>query len=218
MDLKVNKNYIWVYFITFFALWCIRELLLVQYLDLMDSVPRAITSAVIKVVIWIIPVLLLVKVMEKEVPLSYLGLRQNFRNGLKWTGWASLVFISYFVILNFTILDNNVDFRIGFNEWLNTILLVGITEEIVFRGFLLRKLMDSFKFWIANTITSLLFISIHFPIWFYKGLFEFPYILTTSLTVFILSIIFGYVYKKSGSLWSVIVIHSLYNLLVSLFY
>ncbi|WP_430354614.1 CPBP family intramembrane glutamic endopeptidase [Viridibacillus arvi] len=184
----------------------------------MDSVPRAITSAVIKVVIWIIPVLLLVKVMEKEVPLSYLGLRNNFRNGLKWTGWASLVFISYFVILNFTILDNNVDFRIGFNEWLNTILLVGITEEIVFRGFLLRKLMDSYKFWIANTITSLLFISIHFPIWFYKGLFEFPYILTTSLTVFILSIIFGYVYKKSGSLWSVIVIHSLYNLLVSLFY
>ncbi|MGF9977994.1 CPBP family intramembrane glutamic endopeptidase [Viridibacillus arvi] len=184
----------------------------------MDSVPRAITSAIIKVVIWIIPVLLLVKVMEKEVPLSYLGLRHNFSNGLKWIGWASLVFISYFVILNFTILDNNVDFRIGFNEWLNTILLVGITEEIVFRGFLLRKLMDSFKFWIANTITSLLFISIHFPIWFYKGLFEFPYILTTSLTVFILSIIFGYVYKKSGSLWSVIVIHSLYNLLVSLFY
>ena len=80
MDLKVNKNYIWGYFITFFALWCIRELWLVQYLDLMDSVPRAITSAVIKVVIWIIPVLFLVKVMEKGDPLSYLGLRHNLRN------------------------------------------------------------------------------------------------------------------------------------------
>ena len=101
---------------------------------------------------------------------------------------------------------------------LNIILLVGITEEIVFRGFLLKKLMNSFKFWIANTITSVLFVSIHFPIWFYKGLYEFPSILTASLTVFILRVIFGYVYKKSGSLWSVIVIHSLYNLLVSLFY
>uniref|UniRef100_UPI00403F8EAF CPBP family glutamic-type intramembrane protease n=1 Tax=Niallia sp. XMNu-256 TaxID=3082444 RepID=UPI00403F8EAF len=48
----------------------------------------------------------------------------------------------------------------GFNEWLNTILLVGVTEEIVFRGFLLRKLMGSFKFWVANTITSLLFVFI----------------------------------------------------------
>jgi uncharacterized protein len=184
----------------------------------MNAVPRAITSAVVKVVIWIIPVLLLVKIMEKDGPFSYLGLRHNFITGLKWAGWGSLVFISYFVILHFAILDNNVDFRIGFNEWLNTILLVGLIEEIVFRGFLLRKLLDSFRFWIANTITSLLFVSIHFPIWFYKGLFEFPYILTASLTAFILGIIFGYVYKKSGSLWSVIVIHSLYNLLVSLFY
>ncbi|WP_438824400.1 lysostaphin resistance A-like protein [Bacillus sp. JJ1533] len=96
-------------------------------------------------------------------------------------------------------------------------LLVGITEEIVFRGFLLRKLMDSFRFWIANTITSFLFVSIHFPIWFYKGLFEFPYILSSIISVFVMGIIFGFVYKKSNSLWSVIIIHSLYNLLASLF-
>ena len=83
IDLKVNKNYIWIYFITFFALWCIRELWLVHYLDLMDSVPRALTSAIIKIVIWVIPVIILVKLMEKSVPFSYLRLRHNFRKGLK---------------------------------------------------------------------------------------------------------------------------------------
>ncbi|WP_163582851.1 CPBP family intramembrane glutamic endopeptidase [Gracilibacillus saliphilus] len=217
MLLKPNKNYIWVYFIIFFALWCAREIWLVQYLDMMDSIPRAITSAVIKIVIWVIPVIFLVKVMEKSNPLSYLRLRHNFKKGLKWVGWLSLVFIFY-LIFNLTVLKNDFDFQMGFNEWLNTILLVGITEEIVFRGFLLRKLMDSYKFWIANTITALLFVSIHFPIWFYKGLFEFPYILGSILTAFVLGILFGFVYKKSNSLWSVIIIHSLYNLLVSLFY
>jgi membrane protease YdiL (CAAX protease family) len=156
--------------------------------------------------------------MEKIDPSSYLGLRHNFRKGLKWTGGVSLAFISYFVVLNIIVLENDIDFQIGFEEWLNTILLVGITEEIVFRGFLLRKFMDSYRFWIANTITSLLFVSIHFPIWFYKGLFEFPYILRSIITVFGLGIIFGFVYKKSNFLWSVIIIHSLYNLLVSLFY
>lgn len=190
---------------------------MVQYLDLMDTVPRAITSATIKIVIWVIPVILLVKIMEKSKPFSYLQLHHNFRKGLKWTGWISLALMFYFVI-NLIVFKNNIDFQIGFNGWLNTILLVGITEEIVFRGFLLRKLMDSFKFWIANTITALLFVSIHFPIWFYKGLFEFPYILNSILTVFMLSIIFGFVYKKSKSLWSVIIIHSLYNFLVLLFY
>lgn len=182
----------------------------------MDPVPRAIISATIKIVIWVIPVILLVKIMEKSQPFSYLQLHHNFRKALTWIGWVSLVLLFYLVI-NLIVLNNNIDIQIGFNGWLNTILLVGITEEIVFRGFLLRKLMDSFRFWIANTITSLLFVSIHFPIWFYKGLFEFANILSSILTLFILGIIFGFIYKKSNSLWSVILIHSLYNLLVLLF-
>lgn len=201
----------------FFALWCIRELWLVQYLDMMNSIPRGITSAIIKITIWVIPVMFLVKIMEKDNPLSYLGLRHNFKKGLRWVSWVSLVFILY-LFFNLTVLKNDIDFQMGFSKWLNTILLVGVTEEIVFRGFLLRKLMDTYKFWIANTITSLLFVSIHFPIWLYKGLFEYPFILSSILTAFVLGIIFGFVYKKSNSLWSVIIIHSLYNLLVSLFY
>ncbi|MCR8656876.1 CPBP family intramembrane glutamic endopeptidase [Paenibacillus endoradicis] len=213
----MNKKYIWVYFIIFYALWWVKELWLVQYLDLMDPVSRAITSATIKIVIWVIPVILLVKFIEKSKPFSYLQLHHNFRKGLKWTCYVSLALIFYFLIINLIVLKNNIDFQIGINGWLNTILLVGITEEIVFRGFLLRKLMDSYRFWKANTITALLFVLIHFPIWFYKGLFEFPYILSSILTVFVLSIIFGFVYKKSNSLWSVIIIHSFYNLLVVLF-
>lgn len=183
----------------------------------MDSVPRAITSAALKIVIWVIPVILLVKIIEKSNPLTYLGLCHSFRKGLKWAGWVSLAFIAYFVVLNLTVLKNNIDFQIGFNEWLNTIILVGITEEIVFRGFLLRKLMDSFRFWTANIITALLFASIHFPIWLYKGL-SFPYMLSSAITAFVLGIIFGFLYKKSNSLWSAIIGHSLYNLLVSIFY
>lgn len=215
--IRSNKTYIWVYFILFYALWCLRELWFVQYLDLMDPVPRALISAVIKIAIWVVPVILLIKIVEKSKPLSYLRLRQNVGKGLKWAGWGSLVLVLYFVI-NLVVLKNDIDVQLGIHKWLNTILLVGITEEIVFRGFLLRKLMDSFRFWIANTITALLFVSIHFPIWIYKGLFEFPFILSTIITVFVLGLIFGFVYKKSGSLWSVINIHSLYNLIVSLFY
>lgn len=188
------------------------------YLDMMNSVPRAVISAMIKIIIWVIPVIILVKMVEKSNPFSYLGLRHHFRKGVKWAGWLSLVFITYFIVLHLLVLKNDIDFQIGFNEWLNTILLVGITEEIVFRGFLLRKLMEFYSFWKANIMTSLLFVSIHFPIWFYKGLFEFPYILSSIITAFVLGLIFGFIYKKTNSLWSVIIIHSLYNLLVSIFY
>lgn len=101
----------------------------------MEPVPRAITSATIKIVIWVIPVILLVIIMEKSKPFSYLQLHHNFRKSLKWTGWVSLALILFYFVINLIVLNNNIDFQIGFNGWLNTILLVGITEEIVFRGF-----------------------------------------------------------------------------------
>lgn len=189
-----------------------------QYIELLNSVPQAIMSALIKIVIWMIPVILFVKFVEKRKPFIYLGLRQHFNKGLQWAGWSSVILISFYFLLNFVVLDHPFNLQLSFNTWLNTIILVGFTEEIVFRGFLLKKLNETYHFWLANIITSLLFVSIHFPIWFYKGLFVFPNILSPILTVFLISIIFGVIYQKSNSLWSVIILHSLYNLLVSLFY
>lgn len=200
----------------FFIIWCIRETWLVQYLEMMDSVPKALTSAAIKIIIWIIPVILLVKVMENSNPFSYLGFRNHVKSGLKWAGWIALILLSYLVLNIF--LNKTITFQLELHEWLNVVLLAGITEETVFRGFMLRKLMDSFRFWKANIITAFLFVSIHFPIWFYKGLFEFPYILNSILTTFVLSLIFGFIFMKSKSLWSVVIIHSLYNLLVLIIY
>ncbi|MFD2045545.1 CPBP family intramembrane glutamic endopeptidase [Ornithinibacillus salinisoli] len=124
----------------------------------------------------------------------------------------------YFVVLNLLILKNEFNFNLGFNSWLNIIILVGIVEELVFRGFLLKKLTETYTFWKANMVTSSLFVSIHFPIWFYKGLFETPSIFNAIFTVFIIGFIFGVIYKRTNSLWSVIIIHSMYNLFLSIFH
>lgn len=82
----------------------------------MNHVPRAFTSAIIKIIIWVIPVILLVKIVKKRNPSSYFGLRHNFRKGLKWVGWISLVFITYFIVLNLVFLKDDIDFHLGFNE------------------------------------------------------------------------------------------------------
>ncbi|WP_167751495.1 CPBP family intramembrane glutamic endopeptidase [Lentibacillus salicampi] len=177
----------------------------------------AITSAGIKIVVWVLPVLWLVTAVEKRNPLTYLGLSVNVSKGLKWAGWFTLALAVCFLMANVLILGNGINLDLGFDEWLNTIIIVGITEEIVFRGFILNKCMEMFNFWKANIITSLLFVSIHFPIWIYEGLFQFPYVIGTTVNVFVVGVLFGYVYKKSGSLWSVIIIHSMYNLFVTVF-
>src|SRR5690625_5479192 len=111
----------------------------------------------------------LVKIIEKDNPLSYLGLRHKFKKGLRWVSWVSLVFILYF-FLNLTVLKNDIDFQMGFSNWLNTILLVGVIEEIVFRGFLLRKLMVIYKFWIVKIILFFFFVFFNFLFCLFKVL------------------------------------------------
>ena len=197
--------------------WCLRELWLVQYLDLLEPTVRAILSAVIKIAIWVIPVIYLIKFFEKRDPFTFLRLRRPSRQGLKWIGIV-FILLTLYLVINLLLLKNTIDFHMDFHEWLNVVFLAGVTEEIVFRGFILQKLMGYIKFWMANMITSVLFLSIHFPIWFYRDLFQFPTILTTMISIFLLSLLFGYFYKKSASLWPSMIFHSLYNLLVVLFY
>lgn len=78
----------------------------------MDPFFRAITSAFIKIIIWIIPVFLLVKVVERRNPSSYLGLSHNFNKGLKWAGWVSLALATYFIVVNLLILKNEIYFKL----------------------------------------------------------------------------------------------------------
>lgn len=108
-------------------------------------------------------------------------------------------------------MGKELNLNVGLHTWLNVILLVGRTEEIVFRGYLLNKFSEILKFWKANIVTSMLFVFIHFPIWFRTGLFADFYVIGTITTILFVSIIFGFIYKKTGSLWSVIILHSVYN-------
>ncbi|MEI4802291.1 CPBP family intramembrane glutamic endopeptidase [Bacillus sp. FJAT-51639] len=96
---------------------------------------------------------------------------------------------------------------------MNGILLVGITEEIVFRGFILQELNKILSFWKANIITSFLFLIIHYAIWIYDGVF---FDLWSHIYVFLIGIFFGLIFKKTRSLWSVIILHSFHNLFVSI--
>lgn len=174
-------------------------------------------SALIKIGIWVIPVFFLIKYVEKRNPCSYLRLNQNVKKGLKWALWISVTLGAYFVVVKLMLLKNDLNLNLSFNVWLNHILLVGLTEEIVFRGFILRKLMEKLSFWKANGHTSLLFVAIHLPIWFREGMFESFSILGTMILVFIISVVFGFIYKRTNSLWSVILVHSAYDFFASVF-
>ncbi|MGO8697892.1 MAG: type II CAAX prenyl endopeptidase Rce1 family protein [Limisphaerales bacterium] len=59
------------------------------------------------------------------------------------------------------------------------------------------------NFWLANGLTSLVFVSLHLPGWFLLRLFT-PLL---ALNIFLLSFVWGLVFRYSRSLWACIICH-----------
>ena len=87
---------------------------------------------------------------------------------------------------------------------LGTSFLVGFIEEIPYRGFMLQKFTDHTGFWIANLITSLLFLAVHVPGWMALHMLR----AGTAASIFIFGVVMAIAFKYSDSLWAPIVTHS----------
>ena len=154
------------------------------------------------------PVILYLKYKEKVNPFEFLKLNKNIKKGLTTGLLISLLFIAALIIKKFVLGFGSVNFNIGL-LWVGG-LLVGLFEEIPFRGFILQKLSKRVNFMIANIITTILFVSVHLPIWLYGNVN-----LASSIpSVFVVSLVFGYLFEEYDSLWVTIVCHSVFNLCI----
>jgi membrane protease YdiL (CAAX protease family) len=161
-----------------------------------------------RIFIWIVPVWLILQNTDLIAPCSYLKLRFNQMKGLAWGLVIGFIYIACLLLKDYFLGDRSVNFNIGIHYWLGG-LLIGLIEEIPFRGFLLQKIEEHMGFWKANLISSFLFTVHHYPKWIYQGA---DGILLNSIIVLIVGLVLGLVFKKSKSLWSVVILHSIYDL------
>jgi CAAX protease family protein len=95
------------------------------------------------------------------------------------------------------------------SEWLSIlsgVFFSPIWEEILFRGFFLNRLNESLSFWHSNVISALLFMLVHWPYWVSKNGFS-ARVIKDSINVFLVGCLFGWLMKKSNSLWPAIGAH-----------
>ena len=81
------------------------------------------------------------------------------------------------------------------------VILVPITEEIVFRGFILRRLSEKYRLGTAIILSSLLFAVFHID--------------QSFLGSFVHGVIFALLAIRFGSLYAPIIVHGAYNAIVS---
>lgn len=90
-------------------------------------------------------------------------------------------------------------------------LVVGFAEETVYRGWGMNAFSRHMSFGRANLSASLYFVVLHFPSyfihWYLDGTFALFAMLTQAVYVFVLSLIFGWTFKKSQSIWPPMLIH-----------
>ncbi|MGE7910513.1 CPBP family intramembrane glutamic endopeptidase [Lysinibacillus xylanilyticus] len=216
VESKVKNNDIKTmigFLLIFYFVWTIKELWLIDYIYSFSNNISSLLEALVKGLIWIVPTWLYIKYYLHTNPFEYLRVNVNVKIGLFWGVVLSLLIGLYFAFETYIINQQSFQFSLSIDDYLNGFLMAGIAEEIVFRGLILQEINKKMAFWKANIITALLFLVIHYPVWIYNEIF---FHFGTHVYVFILGLLFGFVYKKTGSLWSVIIFHALHNFFVTI--
>lgn len=167
----------------------------------------ALVNIGIRLLIWVLPVFLYLRFVDRAEPIEYLKLKRYWKRGVV-IGLALTGINFVLSMARFGIPHPNIH-SLSWNSIFGTSLLIGLVEEIPYRGFIFQKLQERLGFWIANLISSILFLGIHLPGWISLQMLR----AGTVVFVLIFGVLMVIVFRCSKSLWSVIVTHSLNDFL-----
>ena len=155
-----------------------------------------------RLLVWVAPVWLYLRYVDGVEPLDYLKLNHHVRRGLVVAICLTIMNLLG-SIMRFGTPHLNME-RITWNSVFGTSFLVGFIEEIPYRGFILQKFAERVDFWVANLITSLLFVAVHVPGWIALHTLG----VAQAETIFVFGAVMAIALRYSGSLWAPIVTHS----------
>ena len=209
-----------LYGIAFYGIWTLWEFWGKAFIGNAienETIAQFVKSGVIKNLVWTLPAVLLVKYFQDDV---YVGLKELLTIKIRWLKYLPIFLLMTIYLLGGMILQNG---KIAISETfrfsdLIIVLFVGITEEMVFRGWLLNATVGEKKKWLSVGINAILFLLIHFPVWIYEGQFIGNFQNLGFLSIVLLSVLFSWTFLKSKSIWVPIFLHMYWDLLMFLFY
>ncbi|WP_434314887.1 CPBP family intramembrane glutamic endopeptidase [Levilactobacillus brevis] len=209
-----------VQFISFWLLWFIVQIGLNQPIQRhFAGWSQEILLDLIKLIVWLGAAwwfLHQTPAQQLTVPNS-----QQWRVAWRFTaGYLVFGAVVVYLLFQFWLAHHGLRIAHGFipEYWGRYFLVVGITEEFVFRGYFLNVLLKKTSLTTANVLQAIAFASLHIP----RYLTTVPAMSLTSwignlISVFALGLLFGWLYACSHSLWPGIVTHMTWDILVTLF-
>lgn len=211
----VSDKLLITYLFIFYLWWAVEEICNWQY----SSIPllQESISALVKFATWSIPAYFLIKKYSDRLAIGYSTMFKNHFRFWPYLGLFILMLIYLFATVYFASGTIRINPSWHPTDLIGSFLIVGITEELVFRGWILNALLPKFKTWVALLIDSILFLVIHFPIWYRTGTFLSNFASGSEFTVIILGILFGLLFIKSKNIFVPIIFHMFWDLILTVF-
>lgn len=188
-----------------------------------EILPIWIEELVLKPLVWVLPVVWLLKKVENESWVS-LGLtKKNLRLAIYWGLGLGFVFALEGLLANIFKYQglSLVSFDFGPLAFLGLVLISFVTafaEELVFRGYIFSRLAKIFKNeWLANLASSLLFALIYLPIVVFTLSYQPLAMITYLLFVFVFGFASAFVFARTGNLVASILLHVFWSWPIILF-
>lgn len=214
---KIKPAALVIYTLVFYCIWSLFEFFIKDAVSAAIGntlIAQFIKTGIIKNLVWTLPAVSLIRFFQND---SYLSLKEMFANKVNVSKYVPL-FLAFtaYILLASLLTRGNISASIGGNE-LIILLFVGITEETVFRGWLLNATVTENRKWLSILVNAVMFLLIHFPFWIASGEFANVSVISNSICVLALSVIFSLSFIKSRSLWIPVALHTYWDLLVFLF-
>jgi len=218
-DKKLSFHKIFYFFVIHLIAWGAYAILLVPVLkNNLGDLGYELIGEAIKIVTWTMPAVFLVRYYSSDI---FFTLREMLSSRVKPIPYIliSIGTLVYCLVSSIIVHGNITLIRPDpLSCLIGTVLLVGISEEVLFRGFFLNALLKKTRVVDAHVISSLMFVAVHLPWWIHCGIFsDLPSALFASASIFVLGFIFGWVFMKSRNIFVPIFLHMLWNLLQALF-
>ena len=217
-----------VYSVLLYAAWTVYHFFILEYIENIpnDLLSSLLNDAVCKNLIWTLPEALLIHKYSKELEISP-------KEMFKWEkGYEKylLIFPAFaaYIIFGMLVRRQPIELSIGIKD-IVTVLFVGVTEELVFRAWLLNatavyaappKNKDDtpWQQYAVIGINAVMFLAIHFPRWINEGVFFTNIASLGFMSILILSVIFSLLLLKTKNILLPITLHMFWDLLIFLLY
>jgi uncharacterized protein len=220
--MQKSKLHFWLFLVVFFAAWILRATWFYAWVDLSIPNPtwRLVFSNGLKFILWVLPAMTYVLWHDRQNPFITMKVSTRVdRRGVLIGVGISVVYLTSITLFEYLTSHQSLAplFRAAPLTILGTLASISfspVSEELLFRGFVLPRLNEKTRFWPANLVQAVLFVAIHWPNWIWVGGFHWS-LVTTSVSILLLGLLFGWLTRRTNSIWPGVAVHIANNFLTA---